>query len=120
MTLGEQVTQEEFENISAVFLEGLLTAIPAYFARVEAELVREGEVYLDWLIELESDVESELARLLSAPAETQREPPVGLIRRRILEGLASNGCSASIPALQRRGLLPASAVDIDSDLQRYT
>ncbi|MGC9154248.1 MAG: hypothetical protein ACP5HZ_01230 [Ferrimicrobium sp.] len=116
MTLSEPVTQEEFGRISAAFLDGLTMAMPAYFARVEAELVREGEVDLDWLTELQRQVESELALLLGAPAETQREPPVGLIRRRIMQGLAENGCAASTPALQRRGLLPASAVDIDSDL----
>jgi hypothetical protein len=114
--LSEGVTQEEFGAISAVFLAGLLAVIPSYFARLEAELVREGEVDLDWLQGLQRTVEAELASLLTCPAEAQQEPPVGLVRRLVLEGLLIHDCSDSVSMLQRRGLLPASAVDIDTDL----
>ena len=114
--LSEEVTQEEFDAISAAFLEGLQAAIPSYFARLEAELVREGEVDLDWLQELQHTVETELSALLSRPAEAQQQPPVGLIRRLVLEELSKHDCADSTSVLQRRGLLPASAVDIDADL----
>lgn len=114
--LSERISSEEFEQISATFLVALLHALPPYFARLEAELVREGEINLDWLEQLESRVETELELLLRRPAEEQQEPPVGLIRRFVLNGLSHNGCDTNIPILQRRGLLPASAVDIDADL----
>jgi hypothetical protein len=114
--LSEEVTQEEFGAISAAFLAGLQAAIPSYFARLEAELVREGEVDLDWLQQLQHTVETELSALLSRPAEAQQEPPVGLIRRLVIGELSQHDCADSTAILQRRGLLPASAVDIDTDL----
>lgn len=114
--LSEEVTEEEFGAISTAFLAALLGAMPSYFARLEAELVREGEVDLDWLQELQTKVEAELELLLTRPAEAQQEPPVGLIRRLVLDALAIHNCGYSATILQRRGLLPASAVDIDVDL----
>jgi hypothetical protein len=114
--LSERITPEEFEEMSVNLLRGLVSAMPSYFARREAELVRQGEVDLDWLVDVQQLAELELATLLCRPAEAQREPPVGLLRRLVLDSLSSHGCSPSMPELQRRGLLPASAVDIDTDL----
>jgi hypothetical protein len=116
MMLSERMTSGEFEEISSAFLAALLIALPSYFARLEAELVREGEVDVDWLGELQPRVEAGLAELLGRPAEAQQEPPVGLIRRLVIEALSDNGCDQCMQRLQRRGLLPASAVDIDADL----
>ncbi|ACU54753.1 hypothetical protein Afer_1839 [Acidimicrobium ferrooxidans DSM 10331] len=105
-----------FARASAAYLEALLDALPAFMVRLGNELAREGECELTWLDALEEHVANELTALLGAPVEEQAEPPIGLVRRLVLESVRAHVERPNVERLERRGLLPRSAVDISPDL----
>jgi hypothetical protein len=105
-----------FEAASAAYLAGLLEAIPPFIVRLENELARAGECELSWVDALESELVEGLRALLSEPAERQAEPPIGMVRRLVAEALAVHVRHPNVSQLERRGLLPRSAVDIAPEL----
>jgi hypothetical protein len=114
--MASDLASSDFEAASRDLLEGLLRIVPSYLVRVEGELARHGETELEWVGALEHDISRGLEDLLKLPALLQREPPIGFIRRKVLEALVAQRLEHAVPHLRRRGLLPASAIDLDVDL----
>jgi hypothetical protein len=114
--MASDLASADFAAASRELLEGLRRAVPAYLVRLEGELARHGEAELEWVGSLEQEIVQGLENLLVLPAPKQQEPPIGFIRRKVLEALAAKRLEHAVPYLQRRGLLPASAIDLDLDL----
>jgi len=114
--MASDLASTDFEAASRELLGGLLRAVPPYLVRLEGELARHGETELEWVAVLERDIAQGLEELLALPASLQREPPIGFIRRKVLEALVAQRLEHAVAYLRRRGLLPASGIDLDVDL----
>lgn len=114
--MDHEADAQPFARASAAYLEALLDALPAFIVRLGNELARQGECELTWLDALEQQVADELTMLLGSRVEEQAEPPIGLVRRLVLESVRTHVERPNVERLERRGLLPRSAVDISPDL----
>lgn len=114
--MASDLAATDFQTASTRLLDGLVRAVPPYLVRLENELARHGETELEWVAALECEITEGLRALLTLPADLQREPPIGFLRRKVLEALVAQKLEPAVPYLRRRGLLPASAIDLDLDL----
>lgn len=105
-----------FDAASEAYLAGLLDALPAYVARLENELAREGVGDLAGMDALEDQLRQGLVELFALAPARQAETPMGLVRRLVLLALSEHAHRVNVAALDRRGLLPRSAVDIAPEL----
>ncbi|MHB8190993.1 MAG: hypothetical protein ACYDHP_11375 [Ferrimicrobium sp.] len=107
---------ENFAVISKELADALCSVLPAFVARLEGELLREGIVDLSVVSGLEDELCGKIQLLLALPADQQDSPPIALIRH-----ITSKYVEALVPERRRstlrdRGLLPSGAIDIDPEL----
>jgi hypothetical protein len=108
--------QESFEELSEEFLEEILKQIPAFVARLDNELRRQGIYDPELLEDLERRLVAELTELLGKPASEQAEPPMCCLRRAVVSGLSKYRDGVNYRCLKEKGLLPTSSVDLAADM----
>ncbi len=114
--MNTQPTYEtEFQGACEIFSARLIEEIPNFIARLENELMRQGEMQLDWLSSLEAELLEAVRGLLSLPVHDQLEPPIGMIRRIIHRELEAHSV-VNWERIRERGFLPTSAIDISPEL----
>ena len=109
------VSETEFQEACQTFSARLIDEIPSYVVRLENELMRQGEMQLDWLPALEAELLESVRDQLSLPARDQLEPPIGMIRRIIQRELEAHSF-VNWERMRERGFLPTSAIDISPEL----